>query len=333
MTPAPAPVPAAGGALPPGPDRERVDAATVRRRRVVTPGMCGPSALLLGRIGDWTWETVADVCELDVLRARNESGDPAYLSFFYYRVRGSLGYHLRSPGFGDRLDILSRVFGFGSESVHTVHRISDESRAPALPPALEPDDFYAPPPPGCLHAETFNRWVSRGRAGSNRGLHRASPPGFRHGHLPRLPERYSPRLAYGRARSLLTFLDDPARTCRMVAEDLTATHTVDPVSDLNGVGLVYFAAYFTIVDRALLAGWRALGRAEPDFLARAVTDQQICYLGNADPGTRLETAVRVRAAVSGPPAEVWDAVVRDADSRELIAVCTQLVRTNPQEER
>ncbi len=310
-----------------------LDTGTVRRRVTVSPAMCGHNSLFLGRIGDWTWETVGALCDTDVLAARNAEGRPAYLAFFYYRVRGSRDFHLRSPTFGDELDVLSRSFDFGSESVLTVHRISRTAAAGTPPEPWDPAAFHRGPAPGCLHVENFNRWVSRRDADSNRGLMPASPPDFHHTRLPALPEEYSPRPVYGRARSLLTFCEDPAREYRTVAEGFTTRYGIDITRDLNGVGLVYFASYFSFVDQAVLRQWRELGRSDRAFLHRRVIDQQLCYVGNADPDSEFEIGVTVRAARSDAGEEIVDVVVRDAHSADLIAVSTQRVLWDPEEAR
>lgn len=310
---------------------EVLDSSTVRRRVAVKPAMCGYNSLFLGQVGDWTWETVGALCDTDVLGARDAAGSPTYLAFHYYRVRGSGEFHLRSLTFGDELDVVSRSFSFGSESVLTLHEITSTTAGGKPPAALEPDPFYLPPAAGTLRVETFNRWIARQDAHSNRGLVLSSPPGFRHEHLPRLPDAYSPRLAYGRARRHLTFLEEPGERYVTVAEGFTTRYTVDVTRDLNGVGLVYFAAYFSIVDQAVLRQWHALGRGDRAFLRRRVVDQQLCFLGNADVGTEFEIGVSVRARAADPAEEVVDTVVRAAGTDELIAVSTQRVLRDPEE--
>src|SRR5262245_57714685 len=89
----------------------------VTRTEVVRPGMSGHNSLLVGQIGDWTWDAVTTVCGTDVLRARNPAGTPTYLSFYYYRVRGSRPFHMRTPTFGDELHVASQLYDFGRESV------------------------------------------------------------------------------------------------------------------------------------------------------------------------------------------------------------------------
>ncbi|GAA3452383.1 LnmK family bifunctional acyltransferase/decarboxylase [Dactylosporangium matsuzakiense] len=297
-----------------------LETTTLSRSELIWPGMCGHNSLFAGQIGDWTWDAVGRLCGTDVLRAHNAAGRPTYLSFYYYRIRGSRRFHLRSPTFGDRLRITTGLFDFGSESVLALHRITPE-RGADVP--LDLDEFYAGDGDG-LYVENFNRWVTRGTAGSNEGLVRSSPVDFRHRHLPSLPERYNPRVACHRARTELSFVDEGLGHVPDGAE-LHVDYEVDAARDLNGVGLLYFASYFSIVDWALLRLWRGLGRSERSFLDRIVVDQQLCYLGNADAGCVVTASVRRWRAAGDESRELFNVVLRDRGTGRVLAVCTLTV--------
>jgi probable biosynthetic protein (TIGR04098 family) len=295
-----------------------------RRREVVRPGMCGHNSLFVGQIGDWTWDAVTKACGIDVLTARDGSGAPTYLSFFYYHLRGSRRFHLRSPAFGDHLSVTSRVFGFGSESVLTLHRIS---RDRPTHQDLEPGDFFTFDDPQTLYVQNFNRWVARGVEHSNDSLVRSSPVGFRHRHLPGLPDLWSPRRVCQRARTEESFLGDESR--QRVGEPVDIIYEVDPSRDLNGAGLLYFASYFSIVDWVLLRLWRRLGRSDQTFLDRVVVDQQMLFLGNADAGCVI-TARIARWNLPEKCCEAIDVVLREQPTGRLLAVCTlELARQEP----
>jgi probable biosynthetic protein (TIGR04098 family) len=304
------------------------DLTSVSRTEVVRPAMCGHNSLLVGQIGDWTWDAVSALCGTDVLRATTAAGEPAYLSFAYYRVRGSRRFHLRTPTFGDRLHVTSQLFDCGSEAVLTLHRIARSPAGAAAPAGAHvrgfgPEEFYAFADDDCLYVENFNRWISRPDDRSNRVLVPASPPDFRHRHLPAVPDAFSPRHACRLARTHLTFLDgEDARRYRPVGPSVRAAYTVDPARDLNGVGLLYFATYFSIVDWAVLQLWRALGRSDRSFLERVAVDQQLCYLGNADAGCVVDAAVQRRVSSRDSSHEVVDVVLRDREGARPLAVST-----------
>lgn len=289
------------------------------RHVLVAPGMCGGGSLFFGRIGDWTWETVAASCGMNVHAARTPEGQPTYLSFYYYRVRGGDVIHTQSLSFGDELRVTSRAFQFGSQSVITLHRV-----APAdlhLPDEnLDPAEVYENPRPECLYAENFNRWIVRGNADSNRGLALATPQGFAYHDLPQLPNTYSPRTLVGRARTAGSFHPDGPSGYAEACAPQTLEYTLDVVRDLNGVGLMYFAAYFSVFDAALLRVWNSFGRTTKEFLRRKVRDQQIGYFGNADPGAVFTITVRTWRNVVHPHIEMADMAMRDKATGQLIAV-------------
>src|SRR4051794_20156326 len=160
-----------------------VTTAPLVRDVTVTPAMCGYNSLFVGQVGDWTWQTVSELCGTDAFTARDETGAPTYLAFYYFHVRGSHDMHLRRLTFGDRLRVLSASYGYGSESVLTLHRIALAGAPEAGAAELDPMEFFERPLPGCLYVETFNRWVTRSVARSNRDLVRSAPADFRHEHL------------------------------------------------------------------------------------------------------------------------------------------------------
>lgn len=308
----------------------------------VGPAMCGPTSLFAGWLGDLTWSTVSEQCGIDVLRARNDRGAPAYLAFYYIHLRGSRTLHPGALTFGDRLSVSSGCFNEGSESVLTLHRLSLAGGADERRP-LDPVEFGDAPREDCIYAQVFNRWISRTAEAENTGLVTASPPGFRAAHLPAIPARYSPRAVYQRARQTRSFRDAPAggdaaaggaeagAETEAPALEIVLDHEVDVTRDVNGVGLLYFASYFAMVDRAVLAVWRKLGRDDASFLRRIVLDQKICFLGNADIDSRMSLTARFHpAADRGGDAidpgdigvETLDVVAVEKGTERVLAVST-----------
>ncbi|MFE2923760.1 LnmK family bifunctional acyltransferase/decarboxylase [Streptomyces goshikiensis] len=297
-----------------------VDQATpqVRERHVtITPSMCGPNALLFGTVGDWTWEAVGEACAMDAFRAVTHDGRPAYLAFHYYRIRAGLRIHPYALTFGDRLTVQSRVYGLSNESVVTLHRLAPENSRSFAP--LAAAEFHDHPRQDCLYIENYNRWISRSMANSNQALVSSAPAGFRHTHLPALPAAYSPRKACGTARRSATFHPAGVPGSSLTVPDFQTTYRVG-VRDLNGVGLLYFAAYFGIFDSALHRLWSTLGRSDQDFLARHLLDHRIGYFSNADPGTVLRLTARLWTARRAPYEETVDLAARNEASGELVAV-------------
>lgn len=295
------------------------DESSLSRHVIVSPGMCGGGSLLLGRIGDWTWDAVSAACRTNVHGARNRDGEPAYLSFYYFRIQGGTAVQPHGLSFGDELRVSSRVFGLGSRSAVTLHRLAPANLdLPDVP--LDPAEYHERRHPSCLYAETFNRWVSRTLSGSNSSLTEISPPDFTYEHLPHLPNAYSPRTVVGRARQAASFYPGGPEGYVPAGPALTLTYELDPVRDLNGAGLIYFNAFFSIFDTALLALWRTAGRQDAEFVRRRVSDQRIGFFGNADIGS-IFTITAQRWRVPGADrGEIADLQLREAQTGRLISI-------------
>lgn len=288
-------------------------------RHVVWPGLSGHGIALVARLGDWTWEAVGRECAFDVQRARTEDGRPAYLSFHYYRVRASAGFHLRTPTFGDQLTVGTQVLGTGSQSVLTLHRVVLDAEGSAAP-AVDASTFWEPPGLGELRVENLNRWISH--SGSSNGyLAATTPVGFSLDALPEAPSGAPPRRQVYAARSAGTFR--PEGLSREGAP-VVLSYEVDPARDINAAGLLYFAAYFGIVDWAVGRAWQAWGRCIPSFLDRVVEDVQLLYEGNADAGATL--GIEVTRWRGADQAVEYIDVILHHNSRTL-ATCTQRLRT------
>nr|ASV46896.1 hypothetical protein [uncultured bacterium] len=292
----------------------RVDERTLLREVLVKPGMCGHNALLVGQIGDWTWEAVSELCGLNVFQAADAEGSPTYLSFYYYQVLGDRAFHLRTPTFGDRLQVVSTCYGLGSESVLTLHRLSHAGRG--LPPKVSVEELLNARIPECLYVQNVNRWIRRGVTG-NKELYAAAPVGFQQAHLATPAPELSPRIAYDAARRRGAFASEAGER---PAGEWTLPYEVDLARDLNGVGLLCFATYFSIADGALAKVWRLLGRSDRSFLDRLVVDTRLCFLGNAEPGTQLSVQLRRSVRGEAEAVERFDIQIIEEESQRMLAV-------------
>lgn len=297
------------------------------RVELITPAMCGPNSLFIGQLGDWTWDAVGASCDIDPYTAADPEGNPVYLSFAYFRVRSDSGLSTEQLTFGDRLRIRSKVLACGGDSLLTVHQVGrDEGRPGGVAGAdgaSGVDGFFRYDAPGRIHVENFNRWVQRSGHDTNRGLRRATPAGFRADHLERVPDAYTPRRVWAQARKPGGFRTpgEPEPAAR-----LSLTYQVSASRDLNGVGLLYFASYFSIVDWAVLTLWRSLGRTAASFLRRRVLDLQLCFVANANADDVLTAEVTSHRDTAGH--DVVDVTLRHQDGG-LLAVARQVVDHDP----
>lgn len=304
----------------------RADSNSLYRRVTLTPAMCGHNCLFLAQVADWTWGTVSTVCGTDMYREKNESGMPTYLAFFYLRTLSGPSIQMHTLTFGDVLDVVTTAFNFGSESILTLHRISRPSNDGASQRPVDPVEFYERRDADCLYVESLNRWITRSRPG-NEGLVKSSPEGIVTSHLPVLPDRYSPRIVYDVARKAETFHDVASPHYEPVVEEYALEYTIDAARDLNGVGLVFFASFASIIDSALLKLWKHLGRDVQSFVTRVVRDRQICYTANAEVDSTLRIAFRSWRRRDDPREEIFNVVIRDAARDRLVLVATLSIRS------
>lgn len=298
---------------------EEIASNSLLRYVTVKPSMCGHNNLLVGRIGDWTWETVSYACGINAFDARDSSGDPTYLSFYYYHLFGDSGFYLHRSTFGDVLQVVSSCFSLTAESVLCLHRLSDlETQCPADPLAME--EFLAPRP-GCLYAMNVNRWIKRGGQG-NRVLCSAAPKGFRTQHLRSVAPALSPRLHYDEARQRGHFAHPVGY--RFVAT-YEFPYTVDVSRDFNGVGLMYFSTFFSIIDKTVSAIWADLGRSYQDYFDRRVMAERVLFLGNADAGAVLSLTATLRASPDRSGKEHLDVKISEPAAGRLLAIADLVI--------
>ena len=288
---------------------------TISRKEVVTLGMCGENSLFTGHIGDWTWDTVARLCNVNPYTAKNNNGEPTYLSFCYYNIEGHGATHLRSFGIGSEIEVVSSVYKCDSVSLHTIHRIGKVSQITSEPVTIEEVHDY--PQPNCLYIENYNRWISRTCEDNNELLSKMQPQNYKYEHLPQIPDKYVPWKVYRKAITNNTFFDN--KTGYDLISQFSTTSEVNIARDINGVGLLYFAAYFNIFDEAILMSWLSLGGDKRSFLHKKIIDQKICYLGNCNYDTNLNVETTVWKKNNN---YAFSAVISRCSDRETIAIVT-----------
>jgi probable biosynthetic protein (TIGR04098 family) len=297
------------------------------RRVMVTPSMCGHNCLFLANVADWTWDAVSTICRTDMFREKNEGGQPTYLSFFYLRVCAGPALQMHQFTFGDVIDVVTTAFNFGTESMLVLHRIARAPEDGAPPRTVDPFEFYERRDDACLYVESVNRWIARSRPASNEGLVKSSPERIATGHLPVLPDRYSPRRSYDIARRVETFHDVASPDYEPVVEEYAVDYTIDAARDLNGVRLVFFASFNSIIDSALLKLWRHLGRDVQSFLNRVVRDRRICFTSNAEIDSTVRLTLRSWRRRDDPREEIFNVVIRDPARGRLILVSTLQIQS------
>ncbi len=300
-----------------------LDGHSVYRRVTLTPAMCGHNSLFLAQVGEWMWSTVSRTCGTEMYREKNESGSPTYLSFYYLCIHGGPAMQMHQFTYGDVVDVVTTAYNVGSESILTLHRVARAVPDGAPPRAVTPLEFYEQREDGCLYVEALNRWIARSGPG-NEALVKSSPAGMTTPHLPLLPDRYSPRAVYDAARRAETFHDVASPDYEPVVEEYTVDYTIDAARDLNGVGLVFFASFASIVDSSLLKLWKHLGRDTHSFINRVVRDRQLGYTANVDVDATVRLTLRSWRRRDDPHEEVFNVVIRDARNRLVLVATLQI---------
>ncbi len=310
-----------------GPMPQLLDGHSLYRRVMITPSMCGHNCLFLAHLGDWTWEAISTMCRTDIFREKNEGGQPVYPSAFYLRVCAGPAIQMHHFTFGDVIDVVTTVFNFGTQSLLVLHRVGRASQDGAPPLTADPFEFYEKRDDDCLYVELVNRWIARSRSTSNEELFKSSPERIATKHLPVLPDRYSPRLSYDIARRAETFHDVASPHYEPVVEEYAVDYTIDAARDLNGVGLVYFASFQSIVDSALLKLWRHLGRDVHSFVNRVVRDRRTCITSNAEIDSPLRLTLRSWRRRDDPREEVFNVVIRHPAQGRVVLVSTLQIQS------
>jgi probable biosynthetic protein (TIGR04098 family) len=208
----------------------------------------------------------------------------------------------------------------GTESVLTLHRITPADNRVATEP-VDYRELHDAPHAKSIYVENYNRWVARSKHDSNVDLIKSSPAGFNTDLLPEIPDEYSPRQLCWLARRERSCLPRSGASLTLQKE-MTLDYRVDITRDINGVGLLYFTTYFSVIDRALLELWRALQRSDQSFLGRAVRDQKVCFLGNVDNDSTMTVRVSLWSSDSTSGTEIYSVVIGVAGTDRVVAVAS-----------
>jgi len=164
--------------------------------------------------------------------------------------------------------------------------------------------------------------LDQARCAGQQGLCSATPEGFHFQRLPGVPPDLSPRQHYDEARQRGHFAH-PVDYRSLTTYQFS--YSVDVSRDFNGVGLLYFSTFFSIVDKTVSAVWEDLGRSYQEYFDRRVTAERVLFLGNADAGAllSLNATLRARPDQSGP--EHLDIQVVERATGRLLAIADVLI--------
>lgn len=204
---------------------------------------------LFKELGDLHWEMICNFLQTDSSKIADDQGDRLYATFT--RIRLEVDPHLRGFHENESLSMTSKLDRYGAGFFFGHHDLSSPS-AHAV-------------------ARTMSTFAKYGEKGKNTTLMKGTPQLPQPDAIPPLAEFPEFGTSYRAARQ--TTPPEVVFEC---------DHEISPPNDINGVGLLYFAAYPTIFDLCIE---RFEGKG---FLLGASTKfKDIMYFANSDPAETL----------------------------------------------
>jgi probable biosynthetic protein (TIGR04098 family) len=205
---------------------------------------------LFKEIGDLHWQLITDFLGTSSRNIRDAEGNRLYATFT--RIRLDMPDSLRSVRENDPLVLDSRLERYGGSVFFGHHRIGENGRA--------------------LTMSTFARY---GERGNNTSLMKGTPVIPDPDAVPSLDSFPEAGVEYRTRRAEM-----PSETI------FECDYEIQPPHDLNGVGLLYFAAYPTIFDLCLERAEReTTGRRL--LLDTSTQSKDLLYFANSEPDERL----------------------------------------------
>ncbi len=284
------------GMAKPGADRAQRPATTRRSYDINLPHMAvgGLSeGWLFREAGDVHWDMLTSALAVKSRNIFDQTGARLYATFTRLRYRSNVP--LRDIKIDSHLDLSSKISRYGAGMFFSNTKISGAGAE------IEFDV-----------ATSFSRF---GEQGSNSSLVKGQPA---------LPEGFAiPALS-----ALPDFIEDYRR---LRAADLgpaifETKYEIIPQHDINGVGLIYFAAYPNIADICLM---RYLGGAHA-AMEWSPLERDVCYFANASPTEAL--VFRVHSARKSPDGDIATyvgSISRKSDDKTMARVEVKLMRREP----
>jgi probable biosynthetic protein (TIGR04098 family) len=246
---------------------------------------------LFKEIGDLHWQMITEFLGTSSRNITDAEGNRLYATFT--RIRLEMPDTLRAVRENDLLTLEGRLERYGSSFFFGHHQIGATGRA--------------------LTMSTFARY---GERGNNTSLVKGAPV---------IPDPDA-------VPALDTFPDVGAEYRARRAETPGTTlfecaYEIQPPHDLNGVGLLYFAAYPTIFDLCLDRSERALaGRGL--LLDTSTRSKDLCYFANSEPDEHLLFRLHAREE-DADEVRHHASLYRASDGRRMAEVRSVKARSGP----
>ncbi len=238
-------------------------------------------------VGDIHWAMIADFLGQPTGAIRDETGARLYATFTRIRIEAES--HLRGFSENDEVALDSRLERFGASFYFGEHELAG--------------------PAARLRAQTMSTFAKYGERGANTSLIKGAPV---------LPES-------GAIPALGAFPDFGAEyRARRAGEEAApiweCDYEIQGPHDINGVGLLYFAAYPLIAD-ICIARHEAECRGGAGFLlAHATVSKDVFYFANSEPDEVLRVRLHARAAEEDGIVRHTVSLARGSDGKTMAVV-------------
>ena len=241
---------------------------------------------LFKEIGDLHWQMITEVLKSPTTGIADDAGDRLYATFT--RIRLDMPDTLRAVRENHDFEIASRLERYGASFFFGHHGLTGSSGAKG-------------------QATTMSTFAKYGERGQNTSLVKGTPTIPDPDLLPPLAEFPDFGKDYRQRRS-----EAPEAVLAELDYEILPSH------DINGVGLLYFAAYPTIFDLCLE---RSEGKG---FLLQTSTvSKDICYFANSEPDERLIFRLHRRETLPGDLVEHHASLYRSSDMARMAEVISR----------
>src|ERR1700730_10297315 len=242
---------------------------------------------LFKELGDIHWNTLAKALGQPTRLLSDSAGDRIYATFTRIQLRSSCALGIYKEN--ERIDIDSDMSRYGAGLYFSEATVNGAT--------------------GSIQARLMSSFSKFGATGSNTSLFKGLPELPPDCIIPALPEVPEFGRDYqGRRAETLT---PPIFECE---------YEIMPSHDINGVGLLYFAAYPMIDD---ICAARHAGRKYATGFSTRYRD--IFYFGNSDADDKLIYRLHRRAG-DGDSVEIESSISRKSDGNLMARIFTQKVR-------
>ena len=217
---------------------------------------------LLKELGDLHWAMLTHFLGQDSGAIKDETGSRLYATFTRIKFDSKTG--LRAFNENDQVEMASKLNRFGASFFFAEHNVAS--------------------PNGALRARSMSTFAKYGERGNNTSLMKGTPAIPSPDAVPSLSEFPKFGTQYRERRAV----EDEGEALFECEYEQQGPH------DINGVGLLYFAAYPIIFDICL-------GRFEgAEFLlTHSTISKDVCYFANAEPTETLVFRIHQRAEADG----------------------------------